>query len=457
MNYSSFEQGFKSGDSAFTYSRRKQDKTKDLDFEKYALRIASRTESEKPTRLFGKEIPQPKVGAILVTKDVVYCSARSAYEIGNHAEHTAIETLASDKNLTEAVLYTTLEPCTAESRHEWTKSCSDLINDRKIKKVFMGTPDANPLVTGLGIKRLFDNDVDVRFFDVSQRKGLEDLNKEFFEFYDRCSDSKALKVIDSFLGDDIDWEVVSFYESKISASNPENDSPELRTLFYREMVEKHEILDGKTFLKADVMPSLALLFFKDPTKIVPGYRVNLFKEGGQNRIVFRKSLLRVISPYFWDEENIFYRLFPILDRGYFNRGGSPDEVGKEMKRIFVEPEAGRELLTNAIIHNDFSICPSISFYCKKGYLDCLDCCPVGEKDVGLMNEGGMVSFPTNPRIMDVFEKCLLVEASGLGMSSVEGNTNGLPFGEDKGDRKTFAFKEYKNQTFVETKIALKRL
>jgi pyrimidine deaminase RibD-like protein len=457
MEYSSFAEGFESGDAAFTYRWNGSVEEMELEFQKEAIRMASRTESETPTVLFGKKVPQPKVGAILVTKDLVYCSARSAYEIGNHAEHTAIETLASDQNLSDAVLFTTLEPCTAESRHEWTKSCTNLIMDRKIKKVFMGTPDANPLVTGLGVKRLFDYGVDVHFFDVSFRKDLNSLNREFFDFFNSYSDAKSLKIINDALGEKIDWDVVSFYESNVSDEPCKADSPELRTLFYRDMVLKHEILDGKTLLKVDVTPSFALLFFKDPSEIVPGYRVNFYKKGNNERVIFKTSLLHIVSTSFWDSQNIFFRLFPTLDNRYHDRGGDDPVVEAELEKIFYAKYAGRELLINALIHNDFKACPSVSIYCRDDFLECIDCCPATDTDVELMSQGKMISFPTNPRIMDVFEQCHLAEARALGMQSVTKNTLGLPLEKEKTkERQTFSLLAIKKQTFICTKIAVNR-
>src|SRR5437870_12349294 len=67
----------------------------------------------------------------------------------NHAEYVTIkQARLAGKNLRGAVLYTTLEPCTYESRDPGTHSCFDEILDAGISKVVFGIEDPNPYVHG---------------------------------------------------------------------------------------------------------------------------------------------------------------------------------------------------------------------------------------------------------------------------------------------------------------------
>ncbi|MCI1245048.1 MAG: hypothetical protein LKG11_03810 [Bacilli bacterium] len=466
--YKSFEDGFKDKDPAFFFLMAKKSPLKDIDFEAMAIKIASLSGQEKPSFLFNEPIPQPKIGSILVAGDKVFCSARSGLEIGDHAEYTVLETMGGKSDLRNAVLYTTLEPCTAESRHPWTKSCSRLIVDKKIKKVFVGTIDANYLVTGMGIKYLFDHDVEVLPFDSSLSNGLKTINKEFFEFFEKSEDSKAIRLVDKCLGKKIDWDVASFYQKSIRGNEPSLRTVEMKLAFYREMIAKGEIGKGDEISRVRVSKTFALLFYLDPSIEVAGFGVSLYLPGsngseGKNkkRKVIRKSLIRMMSsdPIFWNEENVVFRIINALDPNYLS---SPKEndIKEELNKVFASGVSARELIYNSLAHNDYSSCSNISFKVDGNVLKITDFVSLSPNDIDVLNKGEMNSIPTNPRLMDALEQCKIVEQSQFGMSCVSANAKDLPSSRDENGKrvkmKTFSGDSRKGKSILITSIPLKR-
>lgn len=101
--------------------------------------------------------PNPLVGAIAVKNDEIVAEGFHQ-EIGHfHAERNAL-TDCPVENTEGADLYVTLEPCCHTGK---TPPCTDIIIDKKIKRVFVGAMDVNPLVAGKGVSILRDHGIEV--------------------------------------------------------------------------------------------------------------------------------------------------------------------------------------------------------------------------------------------------------------------------------------------------------
>lgn len=97
----------------------------------------------------GRTSPNPVVGAVLVKDGRIIGEGWHREYGGAHAE---INAFSDAKEAVEnADLYVTLEPC---SHFGKTPPCARAIIERKIKRVFIGMKDINPLVAGRGIKML---------------------------------------------------------------------------------------------------------------------------------------------------------------------------------------------------------------------------------------------------------------------------------------------------------------
>ncbi len=93
--------------------------------------------------------PNPPVGAVIASgKTVLAVGGTQPYGY-DHAEITALKQLKQIPS--DACMYVTLEPCCHFGK---TPPCTNAIIASGIKKVFVGTIDPNPLVSGKGVEAL---------------------------------------------------------------------------------------------------------------------------------------------------------------------------------------------------------------------------------------------------------------------------------------------------------------
>jgi pyrimidine deaminase RibD-like protein len=126
----------------------------------------------------------PLVGAVLVKNGVILAEAfRGEPFDGNpvnddHAEFALLEKKLKDKDVSNSILYTTLEPCTPAARKSH-KPCADWIIERKVGLVYIGMLDPNPRVYEKGFLRLKDAGIQVRHFPHKLREEIKAINKDF--------------------------------------------------------------------------------------------------------------------------------------------------------------------------------------------------------------------------------------------------------------------------------------
>lgn len=97
----------------------------------------------------GKTSPNPAVGAVIVKNGRVVSRGWHKKAGSPHAEAAALS--KTNLDAAGAVLYVTLEPCCHFGK---TPPCTGAIIRAGIKKVFLGTRDPNPLVSGKGVRAL---------------------------------------------------------------------------------------------------------------------------------------------------------------------------------------------------------------------------------------------------------------------------------------------------------------
>lgn len=100
--------------------------------------------------------PNPLVGAVIVKDGRIIGEGFHEQFGGPHAERQAFAHCTEDPS--GADLYVTLEPCCHTGK---TPPCTDIIIEKKIRRVFVGCPDPNPLVAGKGMKILRDAGIEV--------------------------------------------------------------------------------------------------------------------------------------------------------------------------------------------------------------------------------------------------------------------------------------------------------
>ncbi len=155
--------------------------------------------------------PNPTVGAVVVKNGKVVGLGYHERAGKPHAEVMAIN--QAGEKATGATLYVTLEPCSHYGR---TPPCTNLIIEKKIKRVVVATLDPNPQVAGKGIERLKRAGIEV---DIGVlEKEARELNEDFFVYITKRRPFITLKWAQTLDGKlatltgDSKW--ISSYESR---------------------------------------------------------------------------------------------------------------------------------------------------------------------------------------------------------------------------------------------------
>jgi diaminohydroxyphosphoribosylaminopyrimidine deaminase/5-amino-6-(5-phosphoribosylamino)uracil reductase len=145
----------------------------------------------------------PFVGAIVVseTGEIIGSGFHEIWG-GKHAEVFAIEeALLKTSDLSRCTLYVTLEPCSHLGK---TPPCTDLILQSGIKKVFIGSLDPNPKVSGFEL--LKQKGIDIEFFEIEE---AIELNKVFFVNQKKHRPFARLKIAATIAGKMADYDTNS--------------------------------------------------------------------------------------------------------------------------------------------------------------------------------------------------------------------------------------------------------
>lgn len=128
----------------------------------------------------GRVAPNPMVGAVLVYEGRIVAEGYHEVYGGPHAEVNAIAHLQDQSLLENCTLYVNLEPC---AHHGKTPPCADLVIEKKIPRVIIGSLDTNPLVAGKGIAKLEAAGIHVEHGILGE--ACRELNKRFFTFHEQ--------------------------------------------------------------------------------------------------------------------------------------------------------------------------------------------------------------------------------------------------------------------------------
>ncbi|MBN1115566.1 MAG: bifunctional diaminohydroxyphosphoribosylaminopyrimidine deaminase/5-amino-6-(5-phosphoribosylamino)uracil reductase RibD [Bacteroidales bacterium] len=126
----------------------------------------------------GMVAPNPMVGSVIVHNNKIIGEGYHRVFGGPHAEVNAINSVKETQLLPESTLYVNLEPCSHMGK---TPPCSDLIIEKGLKKLVIGTTDPNSIVAGKGIEKLKNAGLEV-VLGVLEEECFE-LNKRFFTFH----------------------------------------------------------------------------------------------------------------------------------------------------------------------------------------------------------------------------------------------------------------------------------
>jgi diaminohydroxyphosphoribosylaminopyrimidine deaminase/5-amino-6-(5-phosphoribosylamino)uracil reductase len=125
----------------------------------------------------GRTSPNPTVGAVLVRDGSVVGKGFHTYPGVKHAEIVALE--EAGEQARDATLYVTLEPC---SHHGRTGPCTEALIAAGVSRVVAAMQDPNPLVAGVGIRRLRAAGLQVEVLAGEYAREAEQLNEPFVHF-----------------------------------------------------------------------------------------------------------------------------------------------------------------------------------------------------------------------------------------------------------------------------------
>lgn len=213
--------------------------------------------------------PNPMVGCVIVHNDKIIGEGYHQLYGGAHAEVNAINSVNDQKLLEHSALYVNLEPC---AHYGKTPPCSDLIIEKKIPTVIIGTKDPYAEVAGKGIEKMQKAGIHVRV-GILKDDCLE-LNRRFFTFHKEKRPYVILKWAQTADG------FVDVNQVKKELGQPTWITNEMARI----AVHKQRSTESSIFIGTDTAladnPSLTLRdwYGKQPLRIVPDRKHRLPKE-----------------------------------------------------------------------------------------------------------------------------------------------------------------------------------
>jgi diaminohydroxyphosphoribosylaminopyrimidine deaminase / 5-amino-6-(5-phosphoribosylamino)uracil reductase len=171
----------------------------------------------------GKVAPNPMVGAVLVHQNKIIGEGYHRHFGAPHAEVVAIQNAIEkygEDILKSSTLYVSLEPCV---HHGKTPPCCDLIIDKGIPNVVVGTKDSFEEINGRGIEKLKQAGCNVQVGLLEE--GCRTLNRRFFTFHEKKRPYVILKFAQSADG-------------FIAHSNPTLENRWISNAYSRKLVHK---------------------------------------------------------------------------------------------------------------------------------------------------------------------------------------------------------------------------
>lgn len=126
----------------------------------------------------GHTAPNPLVGCVIVHNDKIIGEGYHRQFGKAHAEVNAIDAVDNKTLLQESTLYVNLEPC---AHHGKTPPCADLIIEKRIPQVVIGTKDPHSVVAGKGIEKMQKAGIEVKVNVLRQE--CQFINRRFFTYH----------------------------------------------------------------------------------------------------------------------------------------------------------------------------------------------------------------------------------------------------------------------------------
>ena len=203
--------------------------------------------------------PNPMVGAVIVGPDGEIIGEGWHRRCGEgHAEVNAVASVCDKEKLKDSTMYVTLEPC---SHYGKTPPCADMIVERGIPRVVVGSLDPFAKVAGRGIARMKEAGIEV-VTGVLEAE-CRALNRKFMTAHELQRPFVTLKwaqSIDGFMDGRISTPLTSMLVHKLRASHDAilvgsgtvlADNPSLSTRLYAGKSPVKVVLDRRGRISRD--------------------------------------------------------------------------------------------------------------------------------------------------------------------------------------------------------------
>lgn len=368
----------------------------------------------------------PLVGAVVTTKDgeILASAHRGELRIGEHCEFTLIERKLRHLNLSECVLYVTLEPCIDEARKPPKRGCATHICKARISKVYIGMRDPDTKVENRGVEKLARQKIRVIDFPGHLEAEIRKSNAQFIkekELEQMQLKKEKPQIPQTYLQKPVSNSTISQFDdnsvkqflqfSGASFSYPSEEFNQWALSF--EIADK----DAKGVLHPTRLG--LILFGKKVEDIYPHtiFKVEINYGDGKTEIRdFGGPIVSQLTPMLGYIKDKALKL--TIDRSKGQREEKPD----------FPIDVLREAIANAIIHRDYenekstnylSISPDKIIVRSPGNLES----PLTIEDLKTFDAP---SISRNPKIMFVFNKMGLAEQRGIGLKNM-GQLNELGF------------------------------
>lgn len=354
----------------------------------------------------------PKVGAVLLFPNGEYESAyRGELREGDHAEYTLIERKLGNMDLSDCILFTTLEPCV--ERNPPKSPCCKRTTNARIKKVFVGIEDPDPTVDGKGIKHLRKHSVEVKMFDRDLQQIIENENKTFIK---QALERKHIRDEEIDLKGPLENSIPNFDKSKFSEVALQK--------FIDEAQLPYKVTDDKLW---EYLSDFGAMEWDEKNNRfnATGYGILLF--GANPRAKFNHAVLKASVTYAGGKteskdfpeplvlipeliEEWLHKVLPLAkDVTNFKRKDIPD----------YPIDVLREAIINAIVHRDYENTSASSAIVIDDDIIRIDSPgePLPSISIDELNSFSAPSLRRNPIITYVFSLMNYVEEKGFGMKT----------------------------------------
>jgi ATP-dependent DNA helicase RecG len=379
------------------------------------MAIMAMRQSINEPRADGKA--SPLVGAALYKPNgTIETAFRGELRDGDHAEFTLLERKNRDCKLDGAILFATLEPCAPGARQHPKLGCAERIVLARIKEVWVGIEDPDPMVDRKGIKYLQDNGVTVHMFDRDFQEIVRSENKDFIaqalERAAAAEEEKKPKIV-----------TLSHLESQFASGAIEDFSLEALEQ-YRTISNIKEMVGSPSFNRRLVQQGL--LQPQKKTFAPTGFGLLLF--GKEPRIAIQQAgLLGTIHYPDGQEETRDFDgpMVMIPDQvEQWLTDKLPNVIDRsrmQHHRIPIAPfELVREAVINALVHRDYDIAGAKCHI--EVNTDTIIVKSPGEPlppiTLDQLQAFSAPMLSRNPKVQYVFARMSLANERGLGMKTL---------------------------------------